>query len=155
MTQDHFVDPDADYSIIDMNNRWKRSELAETPAEIEARLEARWMEEFRRYGLEQDAKFATLTEELDIWRELIIRSMDGNDRLIDAMGVRMMSPGEPWTDEMRELLPAITEKVQTYLMMGLDFETIMTAIKSDDTLMSCWDVLMVSMKLGGYDQAPE
>ncbi len=145
-----FTDPDdmgRQFSLTDMNDMTKRAQLAETPAEIEARLEQRWMAELVR---QNDDRQAEITK----WRGLVIAAVSRDRRLeLSILNGVNLTTKHDFTDEEKVLVDAAMDKMVTYMCMGMDFETIMTAVNSDDTLMSCWEVLMVSMKLGGHDEA--
>lgn len=140
---------DEDFSILDMNDMSKRAELAETPAEIEARLEQRWLAELRQ---QNDDRQAEITK----WRGLALAAVANDPALQQRiLGEVNLTTRQPFTPEEQEIMDAAMEKMVTYMCMGMDFETIMTAVNSDDALMSCWEMLMVTMKLGGHDQPVE
>lgn len=146
-----------DFSIMDMNDMAKRAELAETPAEIEARIEARWLAEFRKMNDDRQEEISTTGTSCSIkWRNIVLSAVSRDPNLRGRIfSVVNLTTNTEFAEEEKEVIAATLDKLVTYLNMGLDFETIMTAVNSDDTLMSCWEVLMVSMKLGGYDQPLE
>ena len=156
------TDSQPDFSILDMNDMEKRAQLAETPEEIEARIEERWMQEFRAFNEDTTIRLNKAYSELAAWRNLLMVALARDKQIDRSIIYSMMSEpavlaGGP--DQMNPETKAIVdtglEKLTTYLGMGMDFETIMTAVKSDDALQNSWDLFLITMRLGGHDQPIE
>lgn len=156
------TDTQPDFSILDMNDMEKRAQLAETPEEIEARIEERWMQEFRSFNEDTTVRLNKAYSELAAWRNLLITALARDKQIDRSIIYSVMSEpsvlaggAEQMNEEAKAIVDAGLEKLTTYLGMGMDFETIMTAVKSDDALQNSWDMFLVTMRLGGHDQPVE
>lgn len=125
-------------------------------AEIEARIEARWLDEFRRFSLTAEERTRNANIECSRWRGIVIAMMQkaklpgplSTTLFHDAALIEALNNGE---EPVTEQFMAILEKLEMYLQMGVHFEVIVQAVKSDDALESIWETLMMTMRLTGND----
>ena len=141
--------------IIDLPEERKPPTLQDFD-EMEARLEKYWMAELRNVQSTATENANKVLAELATWRTIISMSFKLDHALFHELSSAISQAWETSDEEERKtLIEPLTERLVTYLQMGQDFETLMTAVKSSEALTNIWDMLLVTMKLGGHDEPLE
>lgn len=122
---------------------------------IEEKSAERWRREFEEYAENAEGRIEETYQEMVRWRWLST-SLARKARIPDLISKKLMVPSEEEMGEyQKEQFQALLEKMELYLKMGQDFETLIEAIQSSDAIQNSWENLLVMMKLAGLDEKPE
>ena len=130
----------------------------DVPAEVIQRIEkiteARWMNEFRVFAQNAEERVNKMSEEMVRWR-FLSTSLARKANIGHPIFLNLMLPDKDLSEEEQQQYDMLLDKFELYIRMGMDFEKVITAIQSNDGVNSCWERLLVAMKLAGLDEPSE